>query len=315
MLGEPVTGTPSSRANVAAGERRGGSWQLVEWLGIRARLPSDWEIVRHAVSLRNGSLVFIDRRRQRLTLSWTECRHEPDLVRLVRDYGARCLASSSFEPCEGVGCWRGLVETRPDGERVARVVTYEPRSARLLEAMLLVAAGDDAERAIVPLLERMEVVAADGALRRFSAFGLRARAPAGMQLAHVAVQPAKLVVEFRDAADGGRGAVAAVQRLGMAEAWFGGDLEGALRRREPGVRFTSFETTEYAGWPALLGAGKQAVTPFARLARRARHAHCLAWHCESENAVYVVSCGTRGEDDVLPADLNVACERRGVDGS
>jgi hypothetical protein len=311
---EPTETTLPDDSRCAEVERRLVEWQIVEWLGIRARLPSDWEITRHAVSAENGSLVFVDRRRQRLTLTWTQCRNKPDLARLVRDYGTQRLAESSLEPFEHGGRWRGLLETRSDGERVARVVTYEPRSARLLEAVLVVDSGASVKGVAEPLLDRLEVTAAGTEARRFGAFGLCVETPEGMQLARVAAKPMELVVEFRRGAleDRARRVVAVVQRLGMAGAWYRGDLERTLRQREPGLRFAAFEKIEHEGWPALLGSGTEGSTPFERLRGRARRARALAWHCRSENAVYVVCCRARSESLCAPAELRVACEPGGV---
>ena len=59
----------------------------VEWLGLRLVLPRPWEIVRHGVSGRKGSLAFADRRRQRLE----------HLVEGVRDgHASAVLAASIF---------------------------------------------------------------------------------------------------------------------------------------------------------------------------------------------------------------------------
>ena len=68
--------------------------QTIEWLGMRFRVPDEWEIVRHSSKRRTGTLMFVDRRRQRMQLSWTECRGEPDKVQLFNDLRARAARAA-----------------------------------------------------------------------------------------------------------------------------------------------------------------------------------------------------------------------------
>src|SRR5450432_3448034 len=66
--------------------------QAISWLSLGFRVPAEWDIVRHGILFERGSLVFVDRLRQRLSVSWTECQRPPDLERLVRDFEGQPLA-------------------------------------------------------------------------------------------------------------------------------------------------------------------------------------------------------------------------------
>ena len=86
----------------------------IAWLGLTLKVPEDWEIVRHSVAVERGSLIFVDRRRQRLELGWLSVKSEPDLEHWARDLEQeerRTNAEASLRRLDFKGGWRAL-ETR-----------------------------------------------------------------------------------------------------------------------------------------------------------------------------------------------------------
>ena len=74
--------------------------QELSWLGHRFCVPGDWDIAAHTTDPARGSLSVVDRRKQRLTLSWLRSEREPDLARLVSDWSAR---ERELDPQAAVG--------------------------------------------------------------------------------------------------------------------------------------------------------------------------------------------------------------------
>jgi len=289
--------------------------RAVEWLGIRLRVPEDWEIVRHGLDPARGRLVWVDRRRERLTLAWSRCPAEPDLGRVVSDYRsllAAELGAGSVRPPVDVGDFRAVEAVSPGTDRrVTRAVAWDAAASRLVEVVVLGRAGVSGDRPLWRhLLLDMKVTRDAEAARRFRAFDVDVEVPPGLRLVALTPRPGDVVLTFRQGEAAARGAgrvEATLRRVGLADAWYGGDLEGWLRRQEPGARFDRVERLERAGAASLLATGSEAGPRWRRALRRLRVQRSLAWECPAENAVYLVSTRSPARAPLLPSALSVRC--------
>ncbi len=235
---------------------------VVEWLGVRMALPRSWEIVRHGVSPRKGSLVFADRTRQRLQLTWTQCVQPPDVTRLLSDHRAEQVETdpdARFEAAALPAPWRGVVHHLRDDHRLLRAACYDRATRRLLEAVLaLEGSADDADTPsgsaswVETLLREIRVVGPAESVHHLQAFGVRVAWPRGWRLLRTRIQPADAAFTLapvepspkslpRTGEQPRSSAVAppppppassrvTLRRRGMADAWFDGDLARLLRQ-------------------------------------------------------------------------------------
>ncbi len=271
---------------------------VVDWHGLHVALPVPWEVIRHGTSPLKGSLVFADRTRQRLQVTWTACRKAPDVDRLLSDHRAKQLRANGeakFDEAEPAEGWRGLVRRFDDGRAITRLARYEPGSVerfekgKLVEVVLEHRPGDAAEAELLP--DILAGFDADADPRRYRVFGLDATVPEGWWLGSTRVLPGDVTLTFQDvdpATQREPRATVAVRRQAMADAWFDGDLEALVRRELPKAEWR-FDPAEVNRHDAVEGG---CVVPGPRLKRFVnRHDRRAerAWHCEADNAVYRVA--------------------------
>jgi hypothetical protein len=289
--------------------------QSIEWMGLRLKVPDDWQVVTHGLSPEFGSLVVVDRRRQRLTLSWTQCKNRPDLDQLLHDYRDRVLTDAQDAELGALRLsrrWRTLRQTQPDAaEIINRGVCFDAKTSRLVEALIITDTGEPKEQGLVErLLDEISVTCSAERSTRYRIFDLDVDTPPGFRLTKTRVKPADVTLTFqRTAANGKKAArqAASVRRLGMARAWHTGSLRELILRHEPKARLVSFEPQDYRGHQGLLASGTEAGPRLKRAVGLLRDQRVLAWCCEPENAVYEVITLSPRSQPLPPEDFVVRC--------
>jgi hypothetical protein len=273
--------------------------QAINWLALAFRVPEDWEIVRHGVAYERGSLVFVDRVRQRLSVSWTSCSKVPDLDRLLSDFADRPLSSGervlSQADCHGfrlLDCETGA------GERIGHALYFDPRSHRLVELELPGAAEPGAAALTSALLGSFEFHEREqsGCVR---AFGLHADVPSGFRICKSHVKPADVILELERSASPEERAAERVRirRSGMARSWFDGNAERAIRHRNPESRFDEFEVASVGPHAAVTARVYTRGALLARALGRAVPRRITFWACPEQNAVFEMDAAVpRGSD-------------------
>src|SRR5258706_1917755 len=132
----------------------------LSWFGCRALLPRDWEVVRHSTDPERGSLHVVDRRKQRLELSWTRADSEPDFERLLSDWTARERALDAGVRLREPDERRGLrvLELETGENRLTRAIGFDRASSRLIE-LLLIAETEPEMRESAAILESFSLSA------------------------------------------------------------------------------------------------------------------------------------------------------------
>jgi hypothetical protein len=288
---EPATTKPAGRGALPRLAQR------VEWLGLGLSVPAGWEIVRHSLSADVGSLRFVDRRRERLVISWAQCKSAPDLSRLVEEMRREAEAGAGSESFR-YGPWRGIQHLEADSELGTQAVRYHAETSRLLEAHVFGADAAEQEQSLArAILGQLSVLGPAHTSCRWRAFDLALKAPESFALVGADVAPADVRFRFEERAQAGtpRALVASAQRLGMAESWFDGDLGRLLRSRLPRVRWASLVSAPHLGVEALSAAGPLKEKRLTRLFGTSREARALVWRATDENAVYLLTTeGPRG---------------------
>jgi hypothetical protein len=273
-----------------------------EWLGIGFWVPPDWEIVRHSPNRRAGSLVFVDRRKQRMQLSWTDCPREPDAEQVFRDLRSRdleqvpdCALGERFTRGRWL-CYRRAGE----GKVLTRAGFYDKKRRRWLDLVLPWPDGHDEvlEKAILDSF-RPGRPSAKG--MRWRAFNLDVQAPKGWELTTAEVKPARVSMDFEN-----RGARATVTRIGVPEAWFDGHLENFLRRRV-GETKGSFSIGMRGSHEACAFAGKERQFRPRWLVGKRYVRREVAWHCPKTHAVFAVMTAAPRKVHIAPEAFAVKC--------
>jgi hypothetical protein len=269
-------------------------------MGIHLRLPADWHVVRHSLKPELGKLDLVDRRRARLTLSWTQCKSPPDLDRLISDYQDRerlDQADAKVEPLRRLGHWRGFRRAEGEGKTSHRAVRYDSKTARLIELLLLSYRDDDRASDLVDrVLGSVELCASTKDVRRWCAFGVDVKTPQNFRLVALKVEPGDVSFSFAEFSEAGSkptGAAATIRRLGLVESWHNDDLRGLVIANQKSTRFSKFEPIRQSQAPALLASGVQRVRPLRRVLGGLPQHRVLAWRSPSENAIYELSTSAK----------------------
>jgi hypothetical protein len=284
--------------------------QEIEWLGLRFLVPEQWQIVRHGLVPEAGSLVLVDRRHQRLNLSWTQCQRRPDLTRLVEDYLGKEADIEPATEIERFTCgrrWRGIRQRKPGGEVISRGVLYHEQTSRLVELLVILPPGAKEDQQLVDqILTSFRVTAAAEECRRWNAFDIALTTPPDFRLSSSSVKPADTTLRFVQV-DGAKGkptrTEATIRRLGMARCWYDGSLERVVQAHFPEQRFSESQKLSHPGSEAYFARGTEPGPPVKRMLRRLRERRVLCWHVPEQNAVYELVTLSPPQRPVLPTDF------------
>jgi hypothetical protein len=283
-------------------------------MGVAFRVPDDWQIVRHSVSLERGSLTLVDRRVQRLQLSWSTVPQEPDVERMIdheRGELEKTESGAEIRALRGFGAWQVIETAAPSGAVTTRAVRFDVKTSRLLEAVVSTRRDEPGGAELVRrLLDTLRVVCKAEAVRHWCAFDVDLVAPPDFRLTATTVNPSDVTFRFEavDPEDGRElGASVSVRRRGMVADWYTGNAEGLIRRDLPKTDFESFETSERAGHSATRASGLEPAPPLRRLLGKQRRVQVLSWTCEPENALYVVTTHSPPARPLSPVDFDVHC--------
>ncbi|MEX0746222.1 MAG: hypothetical protein WD118_11525 [Phycisphaeraceae bacterium] len=288
--------------------------QTIEWLGVRFRVPGEWQIVRHSVVAEKGSLSLVDRRRQRLQLLWSDWAVKPDVGRLIGDYRSQASerdADATFETLDLPEPWLGVGRHVDRGEMLVRAARFDAATHRLIEAALLLKRDAPADRELLlDVLDSVEVVDRPEVAQRWEAFDLALFLPPGLRLRQAEVKPMDVALRFRgydaDADKYDRREVR-VRRMGMADAWFK-DAERMLKKADWKLEY-DLHYPQHNGHPAVLGVCQELGKGWQRWRGKLRRRRDLVWQCPTENAVYQVTTFSPVDQDVEPDALDVSCCR------
>lgn len=283
--------------------------QTIEWLGMRLIVPDDWEIVRHAVDVSAGSILMIDRRRQRLQWSWTACAKPPDEKTIFDDFKNRdrvelpeCVLTDLYK------CGQFSVYRRTsDNIEITRAGTFDKRLKMWIDIVIPWPDGyqSDSERRI---LESYRGARSDAHGIRWCAFKLDYISPKGWKLTEAEIKPGRAAMYFEK--DHNRAMVA---RIGAVDAWFDGHLENFLLKQVTDATGTckvglkgNHESCLFSGWERRFS--------FRWLVGLRRKRLDSVWHCPESQAMYHVM--TSGYENTLvhPDTFPVQCCKSGSKG-
>ncbi|MCE9613846.1 MAG: hypothetical protein K8T26_06185 [Lentisphaerae bacterium] len=251
------------------------------WRHLAVELPDEWEMLQFSRDRAAGRCAFADRYRFRLELSWRQVAGPPDFERMLHDYEAR-LTERGMTDGRRVqrGAWRGL-SGRLGGQPMTRYGIHVPGEACLVETVFIWPGAVD------PVLEKNILGSlceappeADGD-RRWRAFGLDMRVPAGLELTDLTVQPAHAEAHFAK----GRTDVRFARR-GLVPTWLRTPVDAWLRHGLP-----SDARPAPAGTRSL-ACGTHAVAQISGLRRtgrvfgKVRPFRAEAWICPSDGRLY-----------------------------
>jgi hypothetical protein len=274
--------------------------QRIDWLGFALCVPADWEIVRHSTNPERGVLAFVDRRQERLGVSWTACPKAPDLARLVEDFQRADGSEPCATPWQRSDGARGFASHGEQGP-VVRAVRYDATQARLLELTLSARGLAAPEVLMHRLLDGL--VASEPGHFALSAFGLCVSGPCELSLASASVR----AMDARIGLSVGASSRVLLRRLGAADVWFSGDYRAWLAKNEPGVEELSYAATVISGHPGLATTGVERGPLLQRVLRRLPSSQSLVWLCPHDNALYLVSARLAPGSTFELASLRVAC--------
>ncbi len=276
--------------------------QTIEWLDMRMEVPEDWEIVRHSVRRRQGRLVLVDRRQQRMQVSWVDVAKRPDLERVISDYKARDKAEDAKTTFRGISCqgnWRGFRRIRGE-TALTRVGWHHEKSGRWIELSIFWPTGVE-EALETGILKGFEPSGSEEKTTRVQAFGIALETDQGWTLSEAEVKPAAVKLTLRRGAE-----EATVRRLGMVESWFKGDLEGFLKH-EMGGEETDLRKVIWNGHEAHRGEGRLKGSWMSGVLGLRGKRSDLAWVCPQVHSLFQVTIAGRGSERTAPEAMNVRC--------
>lgn len=272
----------------------------IHWMGISLCVPSDWEIRRHGISPEAGSLVFVDRRIQRMEVIWQRPAKEPDVAQTV-NHAMDAVGNehpdthvSSHLPSRISG-WQGFVYG--DSPRVYRALTYHAEWNVLLQVTLsLDGSREETHTGCRDLLASVTVNAAPDKATRWRAFGIDCRVPEAWTLLEAKVNPMDVRLKF-DCGNKRRvvktRSIYEIRRMGMAQDWFDGDLYSFAKSRAAGAH--PHVLTESEGQPEIVRveASQGRFFFLGGLGPKDRQ-HLRIWKDPEVNSMFVISLSNPG---------------------
>lgn len=297
------------------------STEIVEWLGLRLRVPAEWEIVKHSLSLDNGSLVFVDRRRETLRLYWRSCERAPDLDHMIADQRSRAASESPpamVKDLNGFPGWQGFIRQAASTERSVHAARFDSRTLRLVE-VIVTESGDESlsKSRRARLLNSVEVTATASQALNVRAFGLAVAMPVGFRLVKASVKPADVTFEFAELSgphSRQTGKTATVHRMGMAAAWAPAQKQQLLAREAPHAVLGACQELTRGGHAAWAAQGHEKRPRLLNWLGLGRKSEVLLWHCEAHNAIYSVTTTYLKQRPLGVATISTACCSEGTDG-
>ncbi len=286
----------------------------IAWDGLELRLPRDWEISRHSLPGKSGGLTVVDRRRQRLELTWRHCDREPDVRRSCNDLRERLGGrggSSETRRLDSVPGWLGFWHREDQRRTVAHALSWQKTGGRLLQ-IAIIALEDDriAKRRLAEeILRNCRDTGGNDRPKRWKAFGVDCITPPGWRLVETSIKPMNVMLRFEHFPAAGNnpdGREAEIYRVGMADTWFNGDARAYLQGRQPSLDF-KFGHDICCGHPAVTAQAENESRRLWRWFGRRRLRRELIWHCEQSNAIFRVGIICQPNDKLTPRDFKLCC--------
>ncbi len=289
--------------------------EIIDWLGLHLAVPTEWQMVRHAVSPEAGRLVFVDRRRERLTVLYRSLRAEPDLARMLTDHRARELTlhpKSTVNELVAPLPFRGISLKRGPADHIARYVGFFELGARLIECIF--SERSTAEHAVTQaIMDHFAVTAPPEQALRLRAFEIDVSLPEALRLVRATVRPADVTFEFEDSGTPrrffGPRRRAWIRRRAMASTWQNGDLSLLLPKSAPSAHIREFGTVILGPHTATTALGVVRDPPLVRWWNGTRRHQALLWRCPDEDAVYEVHSISDAAAPLLASEFVLQCCR------
>ena len=272
------------------------------WRGIRIAHPSDWEPAYLSRLNEPMQCRFVDRRFERLQVTWQVLPREPDLPEMYRRL-ARHEGRKPSPALKGVPEWTGLVRHEGAGAVVHAGRFFRPGRWLVQVVMVWPEARDrELERAVFEGISPQPA----GQVRDWEALGLSAAVPADFDLTEAGSKVGKVAWDFKRPKR--RWAGLSIERLAMPEAWLKGPLgEWLAGEIPPGFR-PRRETPVDCGGQGGTEIYSRRASPVTFLLRTGMSRLDRAWLCRNEARVYRVAYWDRAAGQIdWPAGLEVHC--------
>lgn len=277
-------------------------YQNIDWLGIHVEVPANWEIAGHGRNPDRGKLVFVDRRRQRLELTWLACRTRPDGALIMKERHLKDRAMHGAESCGAVQRKNGwfVYEWSSSGIALERRGRYFDKRSMWVEAVFSGSgADDDCDSQVVA-----ESIAFDDhgeGRMRWRAFGIDCTTPAEVKLTRVEVRPADCTLAF--SWDLGE---AVLHRLKVPELWYEGAAEDEAAHLVDEKARRALRPVVYQTHSAFSASWMQGGA-WERLIRKQRFCRDIVWECKSGKTVYHLSYKLHRAEKMEQEYIRVVC--------
>ncbi len=296
----------TSRRNAPrpAGGDAGRDWQMLAWMGMRWRVPRDWEVLHHSTDPVRGRLILVDRRRQRMQLSWARLDSRPDIEQAIADHRSRDMTEDPEVEMTDLlrpHGWLGYTRFAEKGA-LSRFTRYEPALEYWIDLIVSHPARHD------PNLD--EALAAGFEARtpgpdrpqHWRAFGLDVQTPPEWKLSSTAVNAGDVTLRFAEK-DGPSEVV--VRRLGMIDAWFLGDVQQWLRHHIGVMVEAEFTTVRRGNESAVKATSREPGTRWRRILGKLRIRRDMAWVCDTAKSLICVTTWSPDAEPVGPHEFEI----------
>lgn len=286
-------------------------WRELGWQGIRAYIPSDWEIGAISGDHKSGYLRLDDHVMPRLELKWASHRRKPDLNALLdeyfkglrKEYGKKGAQIRIKRGISLVKDTSGFKDKEPiffswksSRVRAFGMIWFCPGCRRTLIAQMNGFSGENIRRTAVDIFTSIEDHPIDP-FNLWTAYGLEVKVPRRYRLEKHKMMSAYLLLSF---ADGSRRI--AIERYGLAdtllrstslEEWFrrtyAREMRGYGFQIHPIPADGTHEGISLEGYKARF-TDKIPLSPlgFLDLIIRRRRMSARVWRCRGSNRIFVV---------------------------